>query len=161
MKFLFKFSYLFGNNWNKVLKKLTHVQEYKNNWRKYYFDSYILESQLIQYLHFGSNQFGSYNFRFANNLVFTVNLLTENAYVANDMHYDTLGPTKFNRTNTSTFSYLSILFHPFFNTVHHQYHLHHPIPLVASPLRLLCSLHSSLCRLAPGKLPHLTWCPPQ
>ena len=71
----------------------------KNNWRKYYFDPYIFGSQLIQCLHFGSNQFGPYNFQLAINSIFTINLLTENAYMVNDVHYDTLDPTKFNHIN--------------------------------------------------------------
>ena len=38
-------------------------------------------------LHFGSSQFSPCYFQIAVNLVSTVNLLTENAYVANSVHY--------------------------------------------------------------------------
>ena len=38
-------------------------------------------------LHFGANQFDHYYFQLTLNLVFTVNLLTENAYMANNVHY--------------------------------------------------------------------------
>ena len=38
-------------------------------------------------LHFGANQFDHYYFQLTLNLVFTINLLTENAYIANNVHY--------------------------------------------------------------------------
>ena len=47
---------------------------------------YILRSQLIWSLHFGNNQFGLYYFQSAINLIITVNVLTENVYVANGLH---------------------------------------------------------------------------
>ena len=54
--------------------------------RKHHFSPYILESRSIWSLHFGSSQFGPYYFQLAFNLVPTVNLLTENAYMANSLH---------------------------------------------------------------------------
>ena len=38
-------------------------------------------------LHFGANQFDHCYFQLTLNLVFTVNLLTENTYIANNVHY--------------------------------------------------------------------------
>ena len=38
-------------------------------------------------LHFGANQFDHCYFQLTLNLVFTVNLLTENAYMANNVYY--------------------------------------------------------------------------
>ena len=54
--------------------------------QKHHFDSYILKSQLIWFLHFGNSQFGSYYFQLAVNLVTTVNSLTKNTYVTNGVN---------------------------------------------------------------------------
>ena len=59
-----------------------------NSYRqKHYFGPYVLGSQSIWSLHFGSNQFHPCYFQVTVNLVFTINSLTENAYVANGVHY--------------------------------------------------------------------------
>ena len=55
----------------------------KKKRRKHHFGPYILGLQLIWFLHFGNNQFGSCYFQLTFNLVITVNLLTENGYMAN------------------------------------------------------------------------------
>ena len=63
-----------------------------NHRREHHFDLYILEPQSIWSLYFGSSQFGLCYFQLVVNLVHTVNSLTENAYVTNDMHsWRTLG----------------------------------------------------------------------
>ena len=54
--------------------------------RKHYFGPYILGSQSIWSLHFGSSQFGSCYFQLAVNLVPTVKLVMENAYVAKGVY---------------------------------------------------------------------------
>ena len=59
----------------------------KESGRKHHFDPYILGLQLIWSLHFCSSQFSPYYFQIALNLVSTINLLTENAYMANGVHY--------------------------------------------------------------------------
>ena len=43
-------------------------------------------AQSIRSLHFGKNQFGPRYFQLTVNLVFTVNLLTENVYVTNKLY---------------------------------------------------------------------------
>ena len=54
-------------------------------WRKHYLGPYILGSQSIWSIHFGSNQFDPCYFQSTINLVLNVNFLTENAYVANGL----------------------------------------------------------------------------
>ena len=54
--------------------------------RKHHFGSYIFGPQSIWSLYFGIGQFGPYYFKITINLVFTVNSLTENAYVANSLY---------------------------------------------------------------------------
>ena len=54
--------------------------------QKHHFGSYILGSQSIWSLHFGANQFGLCYFQLTLNLIITVNLLTENSYMANSVH---------------------------------------------------------------------------
>ena len=55
-------------------------------WQKYHFGPYILGSQSIWSLHFGSSQFSPYYFQLAINLVPIVNSLTKNVYVANGFY---------------------------------------------------------------------------
>ena len=57
-----------------------------NHRREHHFDLYILESQSIWSLHFGSIQFSPCYFQNVVNLVPTINLLTKNVYVANGVH---------------------------------------------------------------------------
>ena len=59
---------------------------YVNFRRKYHFGPYILGLKSIWFLHFGSNQFGPCYFQLAINLVLTVNLVMENAYMANGVY---------------------------------------------------------------------------
>ena len=55
-------------------------------WRwKHYFSPYILRLQSIWSLHFSSSKFSPGYFQFAVNLVPTINSLTKNAYVANNL----------------------------------------------------------------------------
>ena len=61
-------------------KKLTKLR------RKHHFGFYILRSQSIWSLHFGSSQYGPYYFKFGVKLIPTVNSLTENVYVTNGVH---------------------------------------------------------------------------
>ena len=59
----------------------------KKKKRKHHFSPYILELRSIWSLYFSSIQFGPCYFQLVVNLVSTVNSLTENAYVANDLSY--------------------------------------------------------------------------
>lgn len=54
--------------------------------KKHYFNFYILESLLIQSLHFNSSQLGPYYFQVTANQVSTINSLTKNIHVANSVH---------------------------------------------------------------------------
>ena len=66
--------------------KKTQCSLAKKQRQKHRFGLYILGSQSIWSLHFGSSQFGPCYFQLAVNLVPTVNLVTENVYMANGVH---------------------------------------------------------------------------
>ena len=69
-----------------MLRTVFLLKKKKKRGRKHYFSSYILVSQSIWSLHFGSSQFSPCYFQLAFNLVPTVNSLTENAYMTNGLH---------------------------------------------------------------------------
>ena len=67
--------YLLGFKLTKVSSQRLKLLIY--SWQKHYFSPYILESQSIWFIHFGSGQFSLCYFQHAVNLVLTINTLTE------------------------------------------------------------------------------------
>ena len=83
------FFFLLDIKHNLNFKLAMFIHGASDNLKQFFFffwQKHHLGSQSIWSLHFDSSQFSPYYFQITVNLVPTVNLLTENAYMANGVH---------------------------------------------------------------------------